>query len=62
MTEGEIKKRHRRGASPRGEFEAAKSFATAREDARIAADKRKMEVLRMARLKQQAEQKPSHHR
>lgn len=30
MTEGEIKKRHRRGASPRGEFEAAKSFATAR--------------------------------
>ncbi|WP_276121881.1 hypothetical protein [Pararhizobium qamdonense] len=55
MTEGEIKKRRRRGASPRGEFEAAKSFATASEDARIAADKRKSEVLRMARLQREQE-------
>ncbi len=40
--------RRRRGASPRGEFEAAKSFATAGEDARKAAGK-KTAVLREAR-------------
>ncbi len=48
MTEVERKMRRRRGASPRGEFEAAKSFATAGEDARKAAGK-KTAVLRETR-------------
>jgi len=38
MTEVKPEKRRRRGASPRGEFKAAKSFATASEDARVAAE------------------------
>ncbi|KQS86640.1 MULTISPECIES: hypothetical protein [unclassified Rhizobium] len=50
MTDVESKMRRRRGASPRGEFEAAKTFATASEDARIAKTKRKSEALRAARL------------
>ena len=44
------KKRKTRGPSPRGEFETAKVFATTSEDARIAADKRKTQLLREARL------------
>ncbi len=55
MTEVKPEKRRRRGASPRGEFEAAKSFATASEDARVAADKRKSEALRMTRLQREQE-------
>ncbi|KQS96826.1 hypothetical protein ASG42_28480 [Rhizobium sp. Leaf391] len=48
MTEVDSKMRRRRGASPHGEFEAAKTFATASEDARKAAGK-KTAVLRETR-------------
>jgi len=52
MTE-EKPKRRPRGVSPRGDFEAAKSFASSSEEARLAADRRKTEALREARLRQQ---------
>ncbi len=47
--------RRPRGSSPRGNFETAKRFATASEDAWVAADKRKTEALRAARLKREHE-------
>jgi hypothetical protein len=42
-----------RGASPRGDFEVAKSFASRTEDQRVAADRLKTTALREARLKKQ---------
>lgn len=53
MTEVERKARRPRGKSAMGEFQSAKDFATASEDARVAADKRKTEALRAARLKRE---------
>lgn len=47
----EPSQRRPRGTSPRGDFEAAKSFATASEEARLAAAKEKTRALREARLK-----------
>jgi hypothetical protein len=54
MTEGKPKRRPR-GASPRGNFERAKSVAMSSEEARIAANKQKTETLRRARLNRQQE-------
>jgi hypothetical protein len=51
--------RRPRGASPRGDFEAAKSFATASEQARLAAAKEKTRMLREARLKSDTSEKKS---
>lgn len=51
--------RRPRGSSPRGDFETAKAYTTATEDARVAADKRKTEALREARLRRQGEQNDS---
>ena len=47
----EPSQRRPRGTSPRGDFEAAKSFATASEEARLASAKEKSRALREARLK-----------
>jgi hypothetical protein len=47
----EPSQRRPRGTSPRGDFEAAKSFATASEEARLAAAKEKTKALREARLR-----------
>lgn len=49
--------RRPRGSSPRGDFELSKSFATTSEVARVAADKRKTEELREARLRRDATSK-----
>lgn len=54
MSQSENVKRRPRGPSPRGDFEAAKMFATASEDARVAANKQKTEALRQARLMKSA--------
>ncbi|WP_276121864.1 hypothetical protein [Pararhizobium qamdonense] len=54
MTELKTKRRPR-GISARGDFEVAKSIATSSEEARKAADKRKTEALRDARLRAQTE-------
>ncbi len=47
----EPSQRRPRGTSPRGDFEAAKSFATASEEDRLSAAKEKTRALREARLK-----------
>ncbi len=51
----EVKNRRPRGASPRGNFETAKTYAVSSEEARLAAERRKTEALRQARLRQQLE-------
>lgn len=48
----EKNQRRRKGPSARGDFEVAKVFATTSEDERVAANKRKTEALRAARLSQ----------
>jgi hypothetical protein len=61
----EEKKRRPRGESPRGNFEAAKVFATTSEEERVAAAKKKTEALRAARLSQgvppKSQQNPMRH-
>ena len=49
----EQRESRRRGPSPRGNFETAKVVATASEEARVAADKRKTVALRAARLQRE---------
>ena len=55
MTPSDKPQRRPRGASPRGDFEVAKAFASRSEEARIAADRMKTDALREARLKKMAE-------
>lgn len=49
MIENESQRRPR-GASPRGDFEEAKTYASASEDARVTADRKKTEKLKSMRL------------
>lgn len=55
MTQSLPQNRRPRGASPRGDFHQAKAAATASEDRRVAADKKKTEALKEARLRAMAE-------
>jgi hypothetical protein len=56
MTDTEPLKRRPRGPSSWGDFEQAKSVATASEEARVAAAKKKTDALRQARLQQHEDQ------
>lgn len=56
----ETSQRRPRGTSPRGDFDAAKTFATASEEARLAAAKEKTRMLREARLKSGTYEKKTH--
>ncbi|HTO30855.1 hypothetical protein [Pararhizobium sp.] len=55
MTQFQIPNRRPRGASPRGDFDQAKATATASEGMRVAADRKKTEALKEARLRAKAE-------
>lgn len=55
MTEPRTPNRRPRGASPRGDFDQAKATATESEEKRIAADRKKTEALKEARLRARAE-------
>lgn len=59
MTYTESLQRRPRGPSSRGDFEQAKSYATASEEARVAAAKKKTDALREARLRQLENQSPA---
>jgi hypothetical protein len=50
-------RRRPRGASPRGDFDEAKAFATASEETRLTAAKEKTRMLREARLKSEIHEK-----
>jgi hypothetical protein len=55
----ETSQRRPRGTSPRGDFDEAKAFATASEEARLAAAKEKTKMLREARLTSETCEKAS---